>query len=90
MEWDTSLHINFVDYEKAFDSLDRDMLWKLLQHYGNPDKVTSLIRNICEDMASRDIYIQCNTITYSFIVKTGMRQRCLLSSFYFCSPYTGS
>ena len=32
MEWDTSLYINFVDYEKAFDSLDRDTLWKLLQH----------------------------------------------------------
>ena len=64
MEWDTSLHINFVDYEKAFDSLDRDMLWKLLQHYGNPDKVTSLIRNICEDMASRDIHaIQLHTLS---------------------------
>ena len=33
MEWDSSLYINFVDYEKAFDSLDRDTLWKLLQHY---------------------------------------------------------
>ena len=32
MEWDSSLYINFVDYEKAFDSLDRDTLWKLLQH----------------------------------------------------------
>ena len=30
MEWDSSLYINFVDYEKAFDSLDRDTLWKLL------------------------------------------------------------
>ena len=26
MEWDSSLYINFVDYEKAFDSLDRDTL----------------------------------------------------------------
>ena len=32
MEWDSSLYINFVDYEKAFDSLDRDTLWKLLQY----------------------------------------------------------
>ena len=30
MEWDSSLYINIVDYEKAFDSLDRDTLGKLL------------------------------------------------------------
>ena len=34
MEWDSSLCLNLVDYEKAFDSLDRDTLCKLLQHYG--------------------------------------------------------
>ena len=44
MEWDSSLYINFVDYEKAFDSLDRDTLWNLLQHYGIPDKRISLIK----------------------------------------------
>ena len=37
--------VNFVDYEKAFDSLDRDTLWKLLRHYGIPDKIITLIRN---------------------------------------------
>ena len=30
LEFDSSLYINFVDYEKAFDSLDRDTLWNLL------------------------------------------------------------
>ena len=40
MEWDSSLYINFVDYEKTFDDLDRDTLWKLLQHYGISDKLT--------------------------------------------------
>ena len=34
MEWDSSLYINFVDYAKAFDSLDINVLWNLLQHYG--------------------------------------------------------
>jgi hypothetical protein len=34
IEWNISLYINFVDYEKAFASLDRDTLWKLLRHYG--------------------------------------------------------
>ena len=29
-EWQSSLYINFVDFEKAFDSIDRTALWKLL------------------------------------------------------------
>ncbi|VDO96660.1 unnamed protein product [Schistosoma curassoni] len=30
IEWNSSLYINFIDYEKAFDSVDRGTLWKLL------------------------------------------------------------
>ena len=29
-EWNSSLYINFIDYEKAFDSMDRETLWKIL------------------------------------------------------------
>ncbi|KAK2167820.1 hypothetical protein NP493_1256g00007 [Ridgeia piscesae] len=81
MEWDSSLYINFVDYEKAFDSLDRDTLWKLLQHYGIPNKLISLIRNSYEDMACRVIH--AGQLTDSFMVKTGVRQGCLLSPLLF-------
>ena len=46
LEFDSSLYINFVDYEKAFDSLDRDTLWKLLQQ----QKIITLIRNTYDGM----------------------------------------
>ena len=46
-EWNSPLYINFIDYEKAFDSVDRETLWKLLRHYGIPEKITSLIKCIC-------------------------------------------
>ena len=36
LEWRSPLYVNFVDYEKAFDSVDRTSLWKLLRHYGVP------------------------------------------------------
>ena len=81
MEWDLSMYINFVDYEKVFDSLDKDTLWKLLQHYGVPDKCISLIRNNYEDMACRVVH--AGQLRDSFMVKTVVRQGCFLSPFLF-------
>ncbi|VDP61634.1 unnamed protein product [Schistosoma mattheei] len=30
IEWNSSLYINFIDYVKAFDSVNRSTQWKLL------------------------------------------------------------
>ena len=53
MEFDSSLYINFVDYEKAFDSLEIDTLWKLLRHYGIPETIIPLIRNTHDGMTCK-------------------------------------
>ncbi|VDP37875.1 unnamed protein product [Schistosoma curassoni] len=45
VEWNSSLFINFIDYEKSFDSVDRRTLWELLRHYGVPMKIVNIIRN---------------------------------------------
>ncbi|VDP77513.1 unnamed protein product [Schistosoma mattheei] len=45
IEWNSSIYINFIDYEKAFDSVDRRTLWKLLRHYGVSEKIVNIIRN---------------------------------------------
>ena len=81
MEWNTALYINFIDYEKAFDGLDRQTLWKLLQHYGVPAKFVNLIRNQYEGMTCRVVH--GGQLTPSFNVLTGVRQGCLLSPFLF-------
>jgi hypothetical protein len=72
IEWNSPLYINFVDYEKAFDSLDREMLWKLLRHYGVPQKFVKLIRNSYEGMSCRVVH--GGQLTESFRVKTGVKQ----------------
>ncbi|KAL8567075.1 hypothetical protein ACOMHN_027502 [Nucella lapillus] len=36
LEWQTPLYNIFVDFQKAFDSVDREVIWKLMQHYGFP------------------------------------------------------
>ena len=51
LEWNSLLYINFIDYEKAFDSVDRETMGKLLRHYGVPEKIISLIRCTFQDMS---------------------------------------
>ena len=29
VEWNSSLYLTFIDYKKAFDSIDREGLWRL-------------------------------------------------------------
>nr|KAG5697245.1 hypothetical protein BaRGS_028981 [Batillaria attramentaria] len=81
LEWNSPLYINFIDYEKAFDSVDREALWKLLRHYGVPGKIISLIQCTYKDMSCRIAH--AGQLSESFEVKTGVRQGCLLSPFLF-------
>ena len=81
IEWNSPLYINFVNYGKAFDSLDRETLWKLLRHYGIPEKITNLIKNMYENMSGRIIHE--GQLTERFEIMTCLRQGCLLSPFLF-------
>ena len=44
IEWNSNLYICFVDFEKAFDSVRRETLRKLLKIYGIPDKLVNMIK----------------------------------------------
>ena len=39
----------FIDYAKAFDYVDHNKLWKVLQEMGIPDHLTWLLRNLYAD-----------------------------------------
>ena len=82
IEWNSTLYISFIDYEKAFDSVDREILWKLLRYYGVPaDKIISLIRCTYEDTSCK--IAQADQLSESFEVKTAVRQGYLLSPLIF-------
>ena len=36
----------FIDYAKAFDCVDQNKLWKILQEMGIPDHLSCLLRNL--------------------------------------------
>ena len=39
-------NICFIDYNKAFDCVDHNTLWKILQEMEIPDHLTCLLRNL--------------------------------------------
>ncbi|VDP44758.1 unnamed protein product, partial [Schistosoma margrebowiei] len=81
IEWNTSLNINFIDYQKAFDSVDRTTLCKLLRHYGVPPKIVNIIQNSYDGLHCKIVH--GGQVTKSFGMKTGVRQSYLLSPFLF-------
>ena len=41
-----NIYFCFTDYDKAFDSVDHNKLWKILQEMGLADHLTCLLRNL--------------------------------------------
>ena len=41
-----NIYFCFIDYAKAFDSVDHNKLWKMLKEMGIPDHLTCLPRNL--------------------------------------------
>ena len=45
-EFQKNIYFCFIDYTKAFDCMDHNKLWKILQEMGTPDHLTCLLRNL--------------------------------------------
>ena len=45
-EFQKNIYFCFIDYAKAFDCVDHNKLWKILQEMGIPGHLTCLLRNL--------------------------------------------
>ena len=45
-EFQKNIYFCFIDYTKAFDWVDHNKLWKILQEMGIPDHLICLLRNL--------------------------------------------
>ena len=48
-EWQRTLYVNFVDFAKAFDSVYRYSLWKILRAYGIPSHLAEIIKSFYDN-----------------------------------------
>ena len=78
IEWQSPLYIYFIDFVKAFDSVDRDVAWMLMHHYGMPATFVKLIQQTYENSTCQVIHN--GKLSETFEVKTGVRQGCILST----------
>mgnify|MGYP005952242097 CR=1 FL=1 len=80
-EWNSTLFVNYVDFEKAFDSIHRESLWSIMKFYGIPDKLVRIVKLLYETF-------QCGVLedgeeTDWYRVTTGVKQGCPMSEFLF-------
>ena len=67
----------FVGYAKAFDCVDHNKLWKILQEMGIPDHLTHILRNL---YAGQEATIRTGHGTTDwFQIGKGVCQGCILS-----------
>ena len=80
-EWNSTIYIHFVDFEKAFDSIHRDSLWIIMSQYQIPKKLIQMTKALYEDFQCS--VIDENETTDLFPVRTGVKQGCCMSGFLF-------
>ena len=79
--------MGFVDLTKAYDSVDRSLLWKVLECYGVPPTMLSIIRQFHDGMRGR---VRTDDGEYSewFSIGQGLRQGCVLAPLLFNISFT--
>ena len=76
-EFQKNIYFCFIDYTKAFDCVDQNKLWKILQERGIPDHLTCLLRNL---YAGQKATVRTrNGIMDWFQIGKEVRQGCILS-----------
>lgn len=76
-EFSKSISMCFIDYSKAFDCVDHNLMWRYLREMGVPEHLVMLLHNLYEGQKATVRTEQgcCE----QFDVKKGVRQGCILS-----------
>nr|VZI43364.1 unnamed protein product [Spirometra erinaceieuropaei] len=76
-EMRTHLYSTFVDLTKAFDTVNREGLWKIMQKFGCPERFTQMVRQLHDGMMAR--VTDNGAVSEAFAVTNGVEQGCVLA-----------
>ena len=75
-EFHKNIYFCFIDYAKAFDCVDHNKLWKILQEMGIPDHLICILKNL---YAGQEAKVRTGHGTTDwFQIGKGIRQGCIL------------
>ena len=70
-EFNKTYYLGFVDYSKAFDSLEHNMIWQAIKSQGVENKYIRILRNIYSQSSAQ---VQLERISEEFPINKGVRQ----------------
>nr|VZI11771.1 unnamed protein product [Spirometra erinaceieuropaei] len=76
-EMRTHLYSTFVDLTKAFETVNREGLWKIMQKFGCPERFTQMVRQLHDGMMAR--VTDNGAVSEAFAVTNGVKQGCVLA-----------
>ena len=83
-EFQQNIYFCFIEYTEAFDCVDCNKLWKILNEMGVPDDLTCLLRNL---YVTQEATVRNGNGTMDwFQIGKGVCQGCILSPCLF-NPY---
>ena len=71
IEQNTALHVVFIDLTKAFDTIDRNTLWSIMERLGIPPKFIAVCRSVHTNKFAQVLHN--GKLTDSFLTNTGVR-----------------
>jgi hypothetical protein len=80
-EWNERLYLVFTDFEKAFDSVSRDKIRKIMERFGLPQKILKLIQETYRNYTCQIMHE--GKLTEPIEIKSGVRQGYVLSPIVF-------
>ncbi|BHF84221.1 hypothetical protein SprV_0902737100 [Sparganum proliferum] len=71
------LYSTFVDSTKAFDTVNREGLWKIMRKFGCPERFIEMVRQLHDGMMAR--VTDNGAVSEAFAVTNGVKQGCVLA-----------
>ena len=75
----TSSYLCFIDLTKAYDSVDRILLWNVLARFGGPPRMLAVFRQVHNVMQAACVRLDDGECSHKFDVGQGLRHGCVLA-----------